>query len=397
DVDSHLTKHRQTDFIFVPDRLMSGGRAVLNRSGLGRIGYNVNGFWEIEETSQFAEGTRSTTVHTLNTELMPLDNELVFYGEAGISYQGYSEIDNAPERQTAPVFNVGVRKPKKDEKLGWYAEIINVSEDFRSPGAQSRRFQPDALPSQLPYYTNQELQRPVSIFDLIQDPAVYQRSIQYDLSGFNPIYSNAMPFGKATPNRQGLLVGIAQEKDSTWITQIGIDAAYLTEVTGEGINEFRNFLMLDAYVQADLSQGTNWKNKTLIDLHSKIEQTSRNGLDADITSLQGIGEVDLSSTFIEASISQELSDDFYVDLGTILFSANGNEFLTERDGFGQIADYRSMEVDVAENTVFAGIRFLFTENSTFQMQFRTSQVENRMQEQNDYQWNQFTILYNLFF
>lgn len=398
DVHAHLTKDRQTDFFFVPDRLMSGGQLIFNRKGLGRIGYHVNGFWEIEETSQFAEGTSATTVHSLSAAVMPLkDQPWVFYGEGSTSYQGYNEIDNAPEMDNGLATTIGIRKPIKNEEWGYYGEWLSVSSEFRSPAAQSRRLNPSALNTNLPYQTNSELQRPVTIYDMVQDPNVYNRSIQYNLAEYNPVLSNAMPYGKATPNRQGLLVGAGREKDSTMVSKVSFDGGWLTEISGRGINEYRTFLFADAFVQLDITQQTGWKNQTLVELHTQFENTSRDGLSSETEALQGIGAVDLSSSLFEVSVSQELSDGFFVDLGVLSFNGSGNEFIAQRNAFDQVQDYFAVDYDLTETTFYGGVRFAFSANSNFLVQYRNSTIENGNDPANDYTWNQLMMVYNLFF
>jgi hypothetical protein len=140
DVLSYITKNRQTDYFFVPDRLMTGGQVAWNREGLGRIFYQTNNFFEIAETAQFADGTSATSVHSVGAEIAPFDNKsLVLYGEVGTSYQGYEDLDNAPEREMNGFIDLGIRVPSKNNKFGFYGELLYVSSAFRSPGAQSRR------------------------------------------------------------------------------------------------------------------------------------------------------------------------------------------------------------------------------------------------------------------
>ncbi|MGB0423004.1 MAG: hypothetical protein ACPGED_01720, partial [Flavobacteriales bacterium] len=106
DINGHITKNRHTDYFFVPDRVMAGGQAIFHKKGLGRFGYQINSFFELAKTAQFADGARATTVQSVTAEVSPLKNSnQVFYGELGLSHQGYSEIDNAPESDSDLAFN----------------------------------------------------------------------------------------------------------------------------------------------------------------------------------------------------------------------------------------------------------------------------------------------------
>ncbi|GIR12388.1 MAG: hypothetical protein CM15mP23_09630 [Cryomorphaceae bacterium] len=46
--------------------------------------------------------------------------------------------------------------------------------------------------------------RPPSVFDLVTDEQLYNQDLSSTLMVFNPIYSNILPYGDATPNRTGI-------------------------------------------------------------------------------------------------------------------------------------------------------------------------------------------------
>ena len=46
--------------------------------------------------------------------------------------------------------------------------------------------------------------RPSSTFDLVSDEQLYNQNLSSVLMNFNPIYSNILPYGDATPNRNGV-------------------------------------------------------------------------------------------------------------------------------------------------------------------------------------------------
>ena len=47
--------------------------------------------------------------------------------------------------------------------------------------------------------------RPPSMFDIVSDEKLYNQDLSSVLMNFNPIYSNTLPYGDATPNRIGVL------------------------------------------------------------------------------------------------------------------------------------------------------------------------------------------------
>ena len=59
-------------------------------------------------------------------------------------------------------------------------------------------------PSTFATYTNDQLARRLSVFDLLVDPLLYNQALAPQLMQFNPFLSNVSPYGDATPNRMGV-------------------------------------------------------------------------------------------------------------------------------------------------------------------------------------------------
>lgn len=398
DVYGFLTKNRQSDYFFTPDRLLGGGQFDFHRNELGHIGYRYINLFEIAETAQFSDATTAISVQTVNFEVMPFTSTpLVLYGEMGKSGTKYREKEGAPADTSDAFLQLGIRKVDAGSKLKFYGEFIHVKAGFRSPGAQSRQVNYSSAPEVFTFQTNQETQRGLSVFDLYQDPSVYQSTISASLQTFNPAYSNVLPYGVATPNRQGLRAGISFKADSTSGAYIDADIAYLTEVSGEGINTYRNFFLADVRAGLGLQNIWDGKKETVGELHVHSESTNRDGLASDITSLNGIGAVTLASNFVEASLSHELSDHFYIQGGLVLLSAKGNEYLSVRDQYSIITDYTQVDIDIMDQTWFGGIKYSFTQNNHLLIQARTSNIEDRNVVGSNYKWNQVIVTYNMFF
>ena len=94
----------------------------------------------------------------------------------------------------------------KDSTLSLTVGYRYVDPNFRSAGAQTRRldYASDNSNTIYPIYTNMSLRRPTSIFDLLSDDGLYNQDLSNNLMAFNPIYSNVLPYGDATPNRAGV-------------------------------------------------------------------------------------------------------------------------------------------------------------------------------------------------
>ena len=103
-------------------------------------------------------------------------------------------------------FKGGIKKTNTTFKMNY----INVGPQFRSVGAQTKRVNFQGQNRMYTQYGNDQLIRPISSIDLLQDVSLYQLSFNPDLDGYMPSYQNIQPYGKATPNRKGLSFGIEQ-------------------------------------------------------------------------------------------------------------------------------------------------------------------------------------------
>ena len=395
--EGFLAKNRQTDFFFLSDRLLSGGTMTYGKSGLGEFSYNIISMFDVAQTAQFSEASSANTVHTLAAKVQPLeDMPLVFYGEGGLSTNTYEEIANAPTDTNDVFFQLGVRKVD-DPKLQYYAEFIHVGAGFRSPGAQSRRINPNALPLNFSYQGNQEFQRGITAFDLLLDPSVYNRTITPGLQPFLPAYNNITPYGTATPNRQGLNLGVELQNDSSVLNMLAVRANLLTEVSGEGIDQYRNFL--GARVNARLALNELWEGEKgiMFELNGSFQNTTRDALETSVAELEGIGDVSLTSSFVEAGISVELAEDLYFNAGTLMLMAEGNEYMAMRDGFSLVEDFTEVTYDFNDQTLFGGFKYSFNQNTQLLMQYRRSNITQNLVEGTDYTIDQVTVLFNLFF
>lgn len=397
DVYGFLTKNRQTDYFFTPDRLLGGGQLMFHRKGLGRIGYRYVRMFDVAPTAQFSESAASTTVQTVDMEIKPNVSPWVIYGEAGLSSVGYEAVEGAPADTSDYFLRLGLRTPNDNRNVKYYAEYVLVKAGFRSPGAQSRRVNYSSAPADMTFQTNSEVTRALTVFDIYQDATVYFNTITPILQDYNPAYANVTPYGLATPNRQGLRAGVSYAMDSLQTLWVDADVAYLSEVTGEGIDAYRSFFQVD--LRGGYQLQTLWDgDKALMpEVHFHTEKTSRDGLSSENPAIAGIGQVDLQSTFIEASLSFEVAKNLFLHAGVMRLQAKGNEFLAQRDAFNAIEDYTAFEADLTDNTLYGGVKFDFSTKSHLLVQRRRSDISDNTRTGATYRWDQWLVTYNLFF
>ena len=164
--------------------------------------------------------------------------------------------DSTSNRTQGMYFELDNKYSKKDSTLSFSLGYRYVDPNFRSAGAQTRRLDYNNINSIYPNYTNMSLIRPPSIFDLLSDNIWYNQEISSTLMIFNPIYSNILPYGNATPNRSGIYLNTkANNIKKQFITKINF--GYFREVIGQGTDDKRNFSLLKGSLKVNFDRLLN--------------------------------------------------------------------------------------------------------------------------------------------
>lgn len=398
DVMAFLAKNRQADYFFTPDRLLGGGMLSYEKLGWGKLDYYRTELFEIAETAPFSgQAQRISTQSIAGTVKNPKLGRYVYHFEAGLSNMHYIEFEPEPSTETGAFFQLGLREMAKEKKLHYFANFNYVESQFRSPGAQSRRNNFAAAPTQFSFQGNQENVRQQTVFDVLTDPTAYFRTIDPILGAFNPAYSNVQPYGEATPNRTGLQAGFRMNQDSSWVEKLDAHLWLMSEVNGEGTDKRRSFMRADVSTTLNFAGLLQTDKALLLEAYLKYENTGRDPIDSELSAIAGIGQVDLSSVFLELTIAKEISDDLFIHAGMYLLQASGNEYMAVRNEFNQITDYTEMDIDLTDRTLLAGIKYSLNQNNHLLIQVRNSNITNEQIIGKSYSINQALITYNLFF
>ena len=237
-----------------------------------------------------------------------------------------------------------------------------VDPNFRSPGAQTKRidFISSNLPTVYPMYTNSYLNRRFSTFDLVSDEIIYNQAISVDLMEFNPIFSNVLPYGDATPNRLGLYLKMHHNtKDKSLETNL--KSAFFKEVIGQGTSNKRNFIFLNGSLKFNVDEIIKRDKKLCLMISYRQELTKRKG--------DSISNVDLNSGLLNCFINAEIADKLFVQFSIKQFSTIGNEFITSRNEYGQIENYLSRDYNQKDYMYSSGISYEFRKNVYANIQY----------------------------
>ena len=372
--DGFITRPRGSSLIsgslYSSDLLLGGGtvRSVINPSLSWEANY-INLF-EIPTSGTTNISLRNPVFHTALWGKKKKGNILVEPKiEAGFSGRHWVYTDLAGDIQDSTSvktqgmffeFQTGVIR--QDSSFMIEVGYRYVDANFRSAGTQSRRidFGSGSAPTVFPTYTNDMLPRPITIFDLMTDENIYNQELSATLMTFNPAFSNVLPFGDATPNRQG---GYFKAKAGTskQVLNGQLEGGYFQEVIGQGTPNKRTFVLAKAALHANLSNSFLWKRKAQVSLVSQSESTQRASEDID--------QVTLFSHQLSAQANLEVVPKLSCQFAFRWLQVTGNEFYTVRDSQGEIINFMLTDFDQQSQVLSAGLLYQLSDKVYANLQF----------------------------
>tara|TARA_B100002052_G_scaffold166263_1_gene151424 strand:+ start:17666 stop:19420 length:1755 start_codon:yes stop_codon:yes gene_type:complete len=274
---------------------------------------------------------------------------------------------------------------KKDSTLFLTVGYRYVDPNFRSAGAQTRRLDHTNgnRNTIYPIYTNMSLIRPPSVFDFVSDDQLYNQDLSSILMIYNPIYSNILPYGDATPNRTGFyLKSRLNSKNKLLSTKI--NAGFLKEVIGQGTESKRDFLLFKGLFKINFHRWLNWKKELTLSASSESEFTRRGG--------EEVSSVNLFSHQINTSLNAELVKKFFIQASFKQLNANGNEFITQRDNYGKITYYTSTQIDQKDHILSFGMLYKFRKNVYANLNYSWWGLNFTDQSYSDYKYNRLILI-----
>jgi hypothetical protein len=305
-------------------------------------------------------------------------------------YWLHSELENGMLDSISNVshgvfFELDNKYIKKDSILFLNVGYRYVDPDFRSSGAQTRRLDYVAGNNNTiyPIYTNMSLIRPPSVFDFVSDDQLYNQDLSSILMVFNPIYSNVLPYGDATPNRNGIyLKARINNNNKAFLSKI--NAGFFKEVIGQGTLEKRNFGLLKGAFKINFHRWLNWEKEISLSASSEWELTRRGG--------ESVSSLNLFSQQMNTSVNAELIKKLFIQASYKQFNANGNEFLTQRDNYGNITYFTLTQIDQKDHMLSFGMLYKFRENVYANLHYNWWGLTFADQNYSDYKYNRLILI-----
>ncbi len=386
EVNSFISRLNRSDFNFVPDRFFGGGNAVINIDDTLEIGLNHVSIFDLVGTSK-TDNIYNNNVSSLTFDYSLAKNNFVYgiSGEYGFSSLSQSE---SPEDSLTDYFVHARSYMNFTSGLELYIGILDNGADYRSFGAQSRRVSFNQENNFFNRYMSTEVLRPVSLFDMYNDPQLYNQGISVGLMENNPIISSVLPYGIASFNRQGGYFGI-QYDDPKELFDFNSRVYLLSESRGQGTLVLKSFLMSE--LVATLHTEKLWKGKKEfnIQLSHNFQQTSRDG-EFDFES------VDFTTNQLNIGLEYEVFEDVYLMGNYLKLNASGNDQMPIRNSEDEIMNYENFSVDGQESLISSGLKISFSKKSYIafihdRYKYRFSQISH------EYDFNQSSVIYVLKF
>ena len=378
---------------YTSDILLSGGSIFSKINKKLSLSLNHINLFEVPSSGTKNISVRNpvydlSLLHSIDNTNYSLKQKL----QTGFSrrYWLHSELENEIEDSTSNetqgmYFEIDNRYIKKDSTLLFNLGYRYVDPDFRSAGSQTRRI--DYIDGNnntiYPFYTNVSVPRQPSLFDLVSDEQLYNQDISSLLMAFNPIYSNILPYGDATPNRSGVYLN-AKINNSNKLILVKIKTGFYKEIIGQGALEKRSYRLLKGSLKINLHKSLNLKKELSLIASSESERTVRGG--------DEISSLNLISNHMNISVNAELAKKFFVQASYKQFNANGNEFLIQRDNFGNITYYTPSQIDQKDHMLSIGTMYKFRKNVYANVHYNWWGLKFVDQPSLDYKYNRLLLI-----
>ena len=364
--DFFITRPRGYQYISntnrVSDMLLSGGSLISKINSNLTFESNYINLFEIPSSGNINISVRNPVIQGgLNYHYDTPKAKLEHNIQAGFSERSWLQFDSLTNYTVGMFSEFSSSYIKKDSSLGFSFGGRYVDPNFRSSGSQTRRINfNENTPSVYPEYTSNELQRPISVFDIISDPTIYNQDLSTNLMGFNPIYSNSLPFGDATPNRLGVFAKFNLISKNKFL-ELSFNSSYFEEVIGQGSLLKRNFVLLSGNTTFNLHEIFGLNKKLSVSVSIVDETTKRSSSNAE--------NVNLISRQLNFSSSIETLDDLFIQLGYKSFNSSGNEYLTNKSAYGIIQGFTPINYNQNDNMYIAGLKYKFRPNVYLNLQY----------------------------
>jgi len=307
--------------------------------------------------------------HVISSKSVFNFNKLELSSEFGISkLTNYTSTNDS--KWTDGEFMSFDLKTKLSKNLLFTLNFRSVSDDFSSPGAQTKRINYSMSPSLFPQVSNSSIGREILASDIVTDisffrsASFYNRNIDYSLDEFNPIFGVSEPYGVATPNRRGF-TSMIEYSDSSNVVYIQGKVSFLNDLTGEGVLNKRKYSSLSIASNIFINKILDYKKVILLNGGFHYSNSQRNHSPEIF-----VQNVDFDNSILDLGLDLEIIKDFHLLYGHKSINSKGLDYLSVRDNNFAISSFNKLEIDMNHRVNSIGLKYDFTKRSSLLLNYQ---------------------------
>ena len=317
DVNLFSTRNSTADLSSAsPERLFSGGQISLNTS-YGLITFHSANLFDLKNT------VNDMNLYYNSVNTVSANISLADFPKFSLNYEGgtsKANYDDIVEEETVTIqdyfWNLGLSYSPSN-KIRLSVNGINTGPQFRSPAAQNIRLGYSSSSNVFPTIGNNLAVRNMGLVDYLYNDVFYYKTFDSQLDLYNPAFSNALPYGLATPNRKGFSVSLDELAIKEQLN-LSSEIHMMSEIIGTGTTQLKSFMKFVAKANYDYKK---WSANAGL----AYESTSRDG--------QVYEKIELSSMLFDFGVDFDLTEQLSILFGTKYHMADGNELLAVYDSY----------------------------------------------------------------
>ena len=379
-----------SNFSTISDRIFYGGNITMLQSEYLSFGVNYVNVQDVAGTSNSIELFKNpvfTASYALENDFD--DFQIKVEGESGRSELTTENDPYAP--LTTDFFHYSrAHFLHTDLNTSLSVSYRNVGPDFRSTAAQSRRLRYKSQSEQFTRYTNDQIVRPIGLWDIYNDASLYNSTIETGLSEYYPEYNNIDPFGMATPNRKGFdfaLERIDKEHGYEFLIKYGM----LSDIVGQGVEDLKKYNSLETHLKMNFGSLFALSKNLILEMGYYNYQTSR------VSSVIDFSAVDLKSNRFNCGLNIELSKEFSILSAVEKFTSSGYDLISKRDVYDDVFNFERYDVDLKESIYAFGLMYSFNQNNNLKLIYQDYTWDNTTIEQPKYSFDRMSLVFNMKF
>lgn len=378
-----------SDTYYLSDQILSGGSMHVVPNNNFMVSMNYVNTYEIPTTGTTNISLRNPVYHWSISHNLHLKesiiNQVLEVGFSKRYWQDGSALNGEIEQihnSEGMFLDYSGNYFNKDSTLTMSLGYRYIDPNFRSTAAQTKRINYNSPVTLYPDYNHLSSNRQISLFDLISDENIYNQELSTTLMGINPAYSNVLPYGDATPNRNGFFIkGLYSSSNNTIVCKL--NSGVYSEVIGQGTDELRSFSRIQSRLKLNFHQLFGWSKKVSISTLYSKENTNRDGkVEEEYTEI-----INLKSRQLGLDINLEFANQFIAQMGVKSLSAIGNEYLNQRNIYGVLEGYDGVDYNQKDMVFNTGILYQLKENVYANLQYNIWGVDYDSELNQDYNFN----------